>query len=512
MSTTEHEEKAPMGAEQEEKPPRGVKGMAVVRWALVALSAAAATWTWSSYVSGQHAQDVAPTASAGPAQKYRCPMHPQMISNEPGECPICHMTLVPLVVAPPPTPPAMSAMPGMSATPGMPSMPGMAMPSAAPPSTPPGTTPITIAFDRVQSIGVRTSIAEERDAGGTLRVTATVAAPEQGVAEVHVRTAGFVDRISVRETGVRVGAGQELLGLYSPDVFQAESELLTAKSFGDQGVRSVDAARQKLSLMGMPPAAIDEVVTTGKAMRVVPVSAPAGGYVTKKNVVLGSYVTPEMTLYEIEDLSRIYILAEVFPRDAATIHVGTEGRFTLSSEPDKTAVAKVDLVYPQIDAEARTTRVRLQLRNDQLKLRPGQYGQVEFALAARKAVVVPRDAIVDTGLSTYVFLDDGGGHYTPRIVTTGHEEGDQVEVITGISAGDRVVSSATFLIDSESRLQASLGQSAGGGPAPPSPCDADFDRAKFPDKWGECQRCEKQHAGMGSMVDDCKNAISKPWR
>jgi len=429
MSTSESN-RPPMGAEQEEKPPRGVKGMAVVRWALVGLSVTAAVWTWSSYVSGQHVHQATATASAAPVQLYRCPMHPQMISNEPGECPICHMQMQPI--------------PASSATP------------AVPPSMPPGTIPITLGFDRVQSIGVRTSVAEERDAGGTVRVTATVAAPEQGVAEVHVRTSGFVDRISVRETGVRVGAGQEMLGLYSPDVFQAESELLAAKSFGDQGVRSVDAARQKLSLMGMPPAAIDEVVATGKAMRVVPVSAPSGGYVTKKNVVLGSYVTPEMTLYEIEDLSRIYILAEVFPRDAATIRVGTEGRFTLSSEPDKTAVAKVDLVYPQIDAEARTTRVRLQLRNDQLKLRPGQYGQIEFALAARKAVVVPRDAIVDTGLSTYVFLDDGGGHYTPRSVTTGHEEGDQVEVIAGISAGDRVVSGATFLIDSESRLQASL--------------------------------------------------------
>jgi Cu(I)/Ag(I) efflux system membrane fusion protein len=325
-------------------------------------------------------------------------------------------------------------------------------------ATPPGTAPITLALDRVQSIGVRTSLAEERDAGSTLRVAAVVAAPEQGISEVHVRTAGFVDRIGVRETGVRVGAGQELFGLYSPEVFQAEGELLAAKSFGEQGTRSVEAARQKLSLMGMPSGAIESVLSSGQAMRVIPVSAPSGGYVTKKNVVLGSYVTPEMTLYEITDLSRIYVVAEAFPGDAASIPVGTEGRFALGSEPAKTAVAKVDLVYPQVDTDARTTRVRLQLRNDTLKLRPGQYGQVDFALPARKGIAVPRDALVDTGLSTYVFVDEGGGRFAPRAVTVGRELGEQIELLAGLSAGERVVSSATFLIDSESRLQASLGQ------------------------------------------------------
>jgi Cu(I)/Ag(I) efflux system membrane fusion protein len=481
---------APNGTEQDaaERPPPGVKAMAWVRWALVILSAAAAVWTWSSYFSGQRAH-AATTSSAAPAQKYQCPMHLQITSNEPGECPICQMQLRSV--------PATSAAPEM---PRMPAMPGM-------------TAPITLTLDRVQAIGVRTAVAEERDVGGTVRVTAIVTAPEQGVAEVHVRTAGFVDRISVRETGGHVSSGQELLGLYSPDVYQAQTELLAAKSFGEQGVRSVDAARQKLSLMGMPAAAIDELVSSGKALRVVPVSAPAGGYVTKKGVVLGSYVTPEMTLYEIVDLSKVYVVADVFPRDAANIRVGTEGRFTLGAEPDKTAVAKVDLVYPQVDADARTTRVRLQLRNDKLMLRPGQYGQVDFDLPARKVVVVPRDAVVDTGLSTYVFVDEGDGRYVPRAVALGREAGDQLEVLDGLPAGQRVVASATFLVDSESRLQAALGQANADGPTPPpSPCDADFDRGKYPDKWAQCARCEKQHAGMGSMVDDCKNAIPKPWR
>lgn len=516
--------------EEQEKAPRGVKTMAIVRWGLVILSAVIALWSWSPYVLGQHGDHGASTA---PKTKYQCPMHPQVVSDSPGECPICHMTLQPIQVQPTPAPsssPSPSAsqsaapMPSISANPhaghAMPASASahaghaMAMPSAAPASSiapgtvPPGTTPITLTFDRLQSIGVRTSLAEDRDGAGVLRVTATVSAPEQGVAEVHVRTPGFVERISVRETGVRVGGGQEMLGIYSPEVFQAQTELLAAKAFGETGARAVEGARQKLELLGMSPAAIDSVIASGKPMRVISVSAPAGGYVSKKNVALGSYVTPETTLYEIVDLSRVYVVADVYARDVAAVRVGTEGRFL--PQQGEPVSAKVDLIYPQMGAEARTTRVRMQVKNAKLALRPGQYGYVEFTRDARKVVVVPRDAVVDTGRVAYVFVDEGDGRFTPKVVAIGSEIGDSLEVLAGIAAGDRVVSGATFLIDSESRLQASLAQTSGA--APPSACDADFDRAKYPDKYADCQRCEKQHAGMGSMADDCKKAIAKPWR
>jgi Cu(I)/Ag(I) efflux system membrane fusion protein len=518
-----HEDDAP------EPPPPGVKTMAIVRWILVGLAVVAAAWTWTTYVRGEHP---AHASAAAAKTKYQCPMHPQIVSDEPGECPICHMTLQPMAPdRPPPTAPASPPMVMGSADPhaghGMSApkdehaghvMRSQAASTGAPAGPPPGsvpagTTPITLAFDRVQSIGVRTAVAEERRTGRALRVTATVVAPEQGAAEVHVRAPGFVERMAVRETGVKVGAGQELLGLYSPDVFQAESELLAAKSFGDQGARSVAAARERLELLGMSPRAIDEVLATGKSMRVISVVAPAGGYVSKKSAVLGSYVTPEMALYEIVDLSHVYVVADVFQRDIGAIHVGTDGRFAPSQKPDQVLTAKVDLIYPQLNAAARTTRVRMQVKNDKLELRPGQYGNVDFVLAPGKVVVVPRDAVVDTGRVAYVFVDEGGGRYTPRVVALGKDLDDGFEVLAGVAAGDRVVSSATFLIDSESRLQASLAQSGGGGAAPaPSPCDADFDRAKYPDKWAECRRCEKQHAGMGSMVEDCKNAVPKPWR
>jgi membrane fusion protein, copper/silver efflux system len=525
MPTLLNDSKAPAleADDAPEPPPRGVKAMAIFRWLLVILAAVAAVGTWTAFARDKHAHGASGTASAATA-KYQCPMHPQIVSDEPGECPICHMMLQPVAadrVAPsgsaPNTPTSGDPHAGHT-------MPGMVMAgmseaedaghvmSAPPPgSVPPGTTPITLAFDRVQSIGVRTAVAEERDTGGTLRVTATVAAPEQGAAEVHVRAAGFVERISVRETGVKVGAGQELLGLYSPDVFQAESELLAAKSFGDQGARSIDGARQRLELLGMPAPAIDEVLATGKAMRIITIASPTSGYVSKKSVVLGSYVTPETALYEIVDLSRVYVVADVFQRDIESVRVGTDGRFTPLQQPERVLAAKVDLIYPQLDAEARTTRVRMQVKNERLELRPGQYGNVDFALRPSKVVVVPRDAVVDMGRVTYVFVDEGAGRYTPRVIAVGRELDDgSFEVLAGVTAGDRVVSGATFLIDSESRLQASIAGAGGRATPAVTACDADFDRAKYPDKWAECQRCEKQHAGMGSMVDDCKESILSP--
>jgi Cu(I)/Ag(I) efflux system membrane fusion protein len=177
--------------------------------------------------------------------------------------------------------------------------------------------------------------------------------------------------------------------------------------------------------------------------------------------VLGSFVTPEMDLYEIVDLSRVYVLADVSQRDIGHVGVGTAGRFWVSARPNEVVEAKVDLVYPTLNAEARTTRVRMQVRNPKLAFRPGEYGLVEFAQPARAALAVPRDAVIDTGTYTYVFVDDGGGHFTPRGVTLGAAPNDLIEIVTGLASGERVVSGATFLIDSESRLQGSLTQPAG---------------------------------------------------
>lgn len=499
--------------EGEETPPKGVHLMAVVRWAILAVTVLLAAVMWWSYVSAQRAAAGGETTEAKP--KYFCPMHPQIVSDEPGECPICHMTLEPVPADRQKTVGAVTLHDAGSHA--------VANPSSSPPppgSIPPGTTSIKLSLDRVQAIGVRTAFAAEQTVSSVVRATAVVAPTEQGVAEVHVRSAGFVERILVDQTGISIAREQSLLALYSPEIYQAESELLSTKQWtkDDAGARSLDAARRKLELLGMADKDIDRVLKNNEPLRAIPIYAPQGGFVAKKNVVAGSYVTPEMALYEIQDLSHVYVVADVFERDLGSVRTGIEGTFT--SARGDVARGKVDLIYPTLNAQARTTRVRMQLPNEKRALQPGEYGTVAFAAAPRKELMVPLDSVVDTGMYTYVFVVESDGRFSPRSVVLGEEDGNQVAVRAGISPGDRVVSGATFLIDSESRLQASVTElaqlpsapAAPGGPSGGTSCEADFDRAKYPDKWLDCQKCAQVHHGMGSMEADCKNAIPKPWK
>jgi Cu(I)/Ag(I) efflux system membrane fusion protein len=515
----EHEPPMPEG---DEPPPPGTKVMAAVRWLILAATVLLAVCTWWSFARSQFKSADSATTQGRP--KYHCPMHPQIVSDEPGECPICHMQLEHLD-SDRSTPARPAAAPDSGhAAPGSRTMfanPNTSPLAATPGVAPPGLVPITLALDRIQSIGVRTAVAAERELARTLRVTATVSAPEQGVAEVHVRTAGFVEWVSVAQTGIAVRDGQMLAGIYSPELYQAQAEFLTARrwSDGDAGPRASDSARVKLGLLGMSDGDINRIIERGEPARAVPVYAPQAGVISKKNVVLGSYVTPETTLYEIEDLSRVYVVSDVFQRDVASLRVGMEGQFATEGQPATVVAAKVDLIYPSLNVETRTTRVRMQIHNGDPRLAPGEYGTVEFALPKRTGLVIPRDAVVDTGVAAYVFVAEGEGRFSPRSVSIGQGLGDEVAIDAGISAGDRVVSGAAFLIDSESRLQASAravpmgpvapeGQSSSAGTS----CNVDFDRAKFPDKWTECQKCVQVHHGMGSMEADCKNAIAKPWK
>lgn len=427
-------------------PPPGVRAMAIVRWVILALAAVLAAVSVGTWVvergAARHAAEDA---------RFYCPMHPQIVSHEPGTCPICHMRLEPI---PPERRGHVGSHVPSGATPEMAADAG----PPAPGTTPPGTVEVTLELDRVQAIGVRTASVAVRELGGSVRAAATVVAPERGASEVHVRTPGFVERVRVSETGARVRRGQEMLSIYSPEVFQAETELLAARAWGGDGAASpaISAARQKLELLGMSSAAIDGVLASGRPLRAIPVVAPEGGHVVKKNVVLGAYVTPDQALYEIVDLSRVWIVAELYPADAARVSTGDLARFSPGARAVAPVDAKIDLVYPTASEAARTTRVRAVVPNPGGTLRPGDWGTLDIGATQRRALTVPRDAIVDTGLAPYVFVDLGEGRFAPRVVRTGAEVDDAVEVVEGLREGERVVSGATFLLDSESRLEASL--------------------------------------------------------
>lgn len=440
--------------------------MAGVRWAiLVAVTALAGFSVWRYWGPGSA------THSEHRESRYYCPMHPQIVSPDPGECPICHMNLE---LIPEDRRRATGPMTASLSDAGS----AAVMAAAEDPTTaPPGLVPVTLSLERQQLLGVTTAAVVRRDVGQQLRVPGVVEAPESAGAQVHVRAAGFLERVGVRESGVRVSRGQTLAWIYSPQIDQAQQELLAARRWaGDptDGAPASDhadilaSARRNLLLLGLVDADIDAILQRGTAQRTVPVRAPIDGYVTRYAAILGQYVTPETVLYEIADLSRVWIIASLAERDLARVHRGTPALFAATGLDGPALAARVELVEPSVGVETRTARVRLAVANPALRLRPGQYGDVTFALPGSLALVVPRDAVTDTGTARYAFVATGGGRFEPRRVRTGALMGDDLEVTDGLREGERVVARGGFMIDSESRLQSALGASpaASDGGAP----------------------------------------------
>ncbi len=417
--------------------------MSLVRWALVASVTAVAG------ASVYRAWGPLPERAGTPrtSARYYCPMHPEVTADQPGECPICHMQLEPV-----PTERTASH----RATPCVETHPSV-RDGGAPPE---GVVPLALSLDRVQLGGIVSEPVRRFARSGELRFPAGVEAPESGVSEVHTRASGFLERVDLRETGRSVSAGQTLAGLYSPQILQAQQEFLAATRWAsDAGAAMATAARQNLSLLGMEPGHIDAVARTREPMRVIPLRANSAGVVTRRAAVLGAYVTPETTLYEITSLGRVWVMANVPESALAQLRVGTTGRFVpLSTGALRTTLtARVAFIEPSVSRDTRTARVRMELANPGMSLRPGMLGDVFFSLSAgQSALRVPRDAVIDTGRRRYVFVDRGEGRFDPRTVTLGDLTDDGWEVRDGVSEGERVVTRGAFLVDAESRLQSAL--------------------------------------------------------
>ena len=443
--------------------PRGVRAMAVVRWALVVAMGVVATLS-IAYAAGALHRGGA--AGAAHARLYHCPMHPAIVQDHPGECPICGMTLV----LDEPTHPSTSP-PGQSAAP----VPGLA--------------PLELPAERVQLIGMRTAKVERAPLAATLRAVGVVAPSERGLAQISVRFAGWVQTLAVTETGRRVKRGEVLATIYSPDVLAAEQEFLTARGWAGQGEGpSADphgggangdlavAARRRLELLGVAAPEIEALATRGKVGDAVPIRSPVAGTVTARTVVAGAAVSPGQPLFEVADLSRVWLLAEVFEQDAGRLRLGQKATLELAAYPGERFAGKVQFIYPTLSPETRTLRVRLEFPNHKgpggPELRPGMYGDVAFELASATSLVVPAEALVDTGRSQYVFVARGGGRFEPRLVHVGARAGERVQITDGLAEGETVVTTGNFLLDSESRLRAAIeGRAAptptGGAPGEP---------------------------------------------
>lgn len=429
--------------------------MAIVRWVLVLLTAVVAIGSILGYAGVRFGEP----RSAASRQLYSCPMHPSVVRDHPGECPICGMTLV---LKPEGKPqPSSTSKPVTSST--LPPRAGV-----------PGLAPVDLTPDRIQLIGMRTAIVKREAVGGELRTAGVVAANERGLAQVNARFGGWIQKLLVSQTGERVRRGQVLATIYSPDVLRAQQELLLAHGWNSAGAADAKSAqdphelaggldvsaRRRLELLGISAQEIDDILRTGKAVEAIAIRSPVDGYVVGKNAVAGIAVQPGTVLFEVADLTQVLVTADVYEQDIARVRVGQRARLELASYPGESHVGKVTFISPLLDTGNRTLRLRIELKNkvdrNGPRLRPGMYGTVYLALPPTTGLLVPAEAVVDTGETHYLFVTKEGGHFEPRMVTLGAHLNDKVEILSGVAEGETVVTTGNFLIDSESRLRAAI--------------------------------------------------------
>jgi len=300
--------------------------------------------------------------------------------------------------------------------------------------------------------------------GQEIRAVGTVGYDERSLTQVMLKTSGWVREVFVDSIGRPVRRGEPLFTLYSPDLLATQDEYLLALKTQRQLTASpltevkanaaalVAGARERLRLWDLTDRQIAALERRGKAEPVLTIYAPSSGIVLKREAVPGKYAEPGTILYEIVDLSTVWISAEIYESEVAAVELSQSVSVTFAAYPGETFLGKVAYIYPSLNTETRTVRVRLELPNPGLKLKPGMYGTVTLQTDAVKTLVVPKEAVLETGLRQLVFMDRGQGHYKPTSVKLGRRNQDDVEVLEGLKEGDRIVTSANFLLDAENKL------------------------------------------------------------
>ena len=315
-----------------------------------------------------------------------------------------------------------------------------------------------------QLIGVRSAPATVGTLEQEIRTVGTVDYDERAFTQVNLRVSGWIQEVFVNSIGRPVRKGEPLFTLYSPDLLSTQDEYLLALKMKAQVAASpladakdsaaalVASARERLRLWELTDEQIAALERRGKAEQILTVYAPSSGIVLKREALPGKYVEPGTTLYEMADLSHVWVHADIYESEVAAVKLNQPGAITFEAYPGETFRAKVSYIYPSLNSEARTVRVRLELPNPGLRLKPGMYGTVTVQTSSVKTLVVLKEAVLDTGLRQLVFLDRGQGVYEPAPVKLGRKSQDRVEVLEGIKEGDRVVTSANFLLDADSKL------------------------------------------------------------
>lgn len=399
---------------------------------------------------------------------YQCPMHPHIVKGKEGSCPICGMNLVKvdqektkekserkeiLYWVAPMDPNYRRDKPGKSPM-GMDLEPVYSDGGGEENSDETGPV-VKISAAVENNLGVRTANVESGKLWRKINTVGYVGLDESKLTHVHLRVDGWIEKLAVKIEGDRVKKGERLFDLYSPKLVNAMEEYVQALRSKNQRLSS--ASRAKLKSLGIGKKQINDVKKTRKVPQTISIYASQDGIVTMLMVREGMYVKPANRVMTLADLSSVWVLAEVFESQSAWVELGQSADVELSFIPGRTWAGKVDYVYPILDAKNRTLKVRLRFENPGETLKPNMYANVSIYGGAKENILsVPREALLRSGGTERLIIAKGSGRFAQRIVVAGLESGDFVEIISGINAGEKVVTSAQFLIDSEASLKASL--------------------------------------------------------
>lgn len=393
------------------------------------LPTAAAATAAAGATTGEGATAAAGATDTGEIAYYTCPMHPSIKQSEQGTCPICAMDLTPVTRHELET--------------------GI----------------LLVDSTRRQLIGLRTAPVVRKAVVRELRAAGRVTYDETRLADVTLKFGGWIGELYADETGMHVTKGRTLFTIYSPELYSAQQEFLTALASQRTAVKGgapgradylVRAARERLSLWDLTDRQIDAVAEKGEPLRYVPVPSPVSGYVVIKNVVMGAAVQPGEQLLRIADLDRVWIEADFYENELPLVVKGREVNITVPGLPGKVLRGRVSFVAPVLDAATRTGRARIEFANEDLSLKPEMFSDVNLSIDRGERLIVPEEAVIVAGKKRVVFLDLGEGRLQPRRVEVGLKSEEGYEVVSGLVEGDVVVTSGNFLIAAESRLKSSM--------------------------------------------------------